>query len=360
MHTPDPEPARVAEMVTRLDAAATAPLNAYWVSLAGDRNAFADRLKPLLTDRGIGVLIVRSAGFTNANALMGDLRDLLEENRSAFLGILARPRPDPNRIGVVLLARKELAIGQGASPVIWPDWVPVVGNREVICYITDLTQHVEASLDAGEIDVPRLGRALFAVEEALVRRLLVVHGLRPVGQQQFFERIRRRSDPAWFGFLKAAEAELRRVPTIESFRPDVRGGRSVVSRVWGLAQVSSPRELVAAEADLAAALDLTVDVTSVQPWEGLMAVLSCQPPGGSSAVGTLCRSILLTVPAVCQFLTCAAHADRYQRFPVNLLISVVGDLHRALVEIEVFLIHLSDEPIAVGGPPLLEEDDEPR
>jgi hypothetical protein len=134
----DPVPDRVAETITRLDLVADAPLNAYWLNIAGDRSDYASRLQPLVRDRGLGVLIVRSSGFTNANALMVDLVQLLEQNRAEFLRALAHPRPDMGRIGVVLLARRELAMGQAYSPVIWPDWVPGVGNREITCFITDV------------------------------------------------------------------------------------------------------------------------------------------------------------------------------------------------------------------------------
>ncbi|MFD1146050.1 hypothetical protein [Saccharothrix hoggarensis] len=352
MRTGDPEPTRVAETIARLDSTADAPLNTYWLSLAGDRNAYAARLQPLLLDRGIGVLIVRSSGFTNANALMLDLVGLLERNRPEFLAVLAHPRPDPHRIGVVLLARRELEIGQGYSPVTWPDWVPGVGNLEITCFITDVTRRIEAPLDADEIDITRVHRAVFALEEALVRRLVAVHRRGPAQQQPFFNRIRRRSDPDWSAFLAGAVEAVDEVRTTDSYRPNVKNGKSVVSRLWDLAQNNSPRMLVGVDAELATALGATGGPVPAEPWEGLMAVLARTPGSHGSPPERLCRTILLAVPAACQFLTCVAHAEDYQQFPVNLLTAVVDDLYRTLVGAETFLNHLSDDRATPGVPPL--------
>lgn len=344
MTSVDALPHRVVETINRLDATASAPLNAYWLSVVGDRRDYAARLQPLLAERGLGVLIVRSTGFTNPNALMADLVDLLERNRTEFLDIMARRQPDTERIGIVLLSRRELAMGQAYSPVIWPDWVPSVGNRETTCFITDVSRRIEVPLDAPEVDAGRVQSALFAVEEALVRRLVLVQRRSPHVQEGLFGHVRRWSDVGgWPGFIARAQRAARAVTDPRSYRPKVRDGEAVVARLWGLCRERPPAELVAVRAELAAALAATNDLVATDPRDGLMTVLARSPEHQLSPSEKLCASIIATVPAALQFITGVKHAGEYQCFPVNLLTAIIDDLYQTLVSIETALIHLSDD-----------------
>lgn len=342
MRADDPVPARVAETIIRLNTTADAPLNAYWLCVGGDRGGYASQLQPLLREHGLGVLIVRNNGFTNANALMLDLRELLDDNRAEFLEIVAHQRSDMSGIGLVLLARRELAMGQAYSPVTWPDWVPGVGNREVTCFITDVTRRIEVPLDAEEIDSARVQSALFAVEEALVRRLIEVHGWSPPAQQQFFDRIQRRSDPSWVAFLAGAKEAANHVRNPRSYRPDKRRGKSVVSRLWELSLETPPRKLGAIPPELASALGIGEDFRLHDSCEGLFTVLARTPEERDTGVERFGRTLLSAVPTACQFITCCAHAHEYPQFPVNLLTAFVDDLHTSLISIETSLIHLSN------------------
>lgn len=344
MTSVDPLPHRVAETINRLDATASAPLNAYWLSVVGDRRDYAARLQPLLGERGLGVLIVRSTGFTNPNALMADLVDLLERNRTEFLDIVARRRPDTERIGIVLLSRRELAMGQAYSPVTWPEWIPGVGSRESTCFITDVSRRIEVPLDAPEVDAGRVQSALFAVEEALVRRLVLVQRRSPHVQAGLFDNVRRRSDVGgWPGFLARAQRAARAVTDPRSYRPEVRDGDAVVARLWGLCRERPPAGLVGVRAELAAALAVTDDLVATDPREGLTTVLARNPERRLSPSEWLCANIIATVPAACQFVTAVKHAGDYQCFPVNLLTAFVDDLYQTLVSLETALIHLSDD-----------------
>lgn len=355
MEAIDPEPSRVAEAISRLELAGDSPLSAYWLGLAGDRDAYVARLQPLLRHHGMAVLIVRGNGFDNPNALMVDLVHLLEENRSSFLAALKEPRQNPNRIGIVLLARTELAMGQGYSPVTWPDWVPEVGHRQVTCFIIDVTRRIEVPLDAEEVDVAKLHRALFAVEQALIRRLVGVYRQAPAVQEAFFQEIRRRSDPGWAAFLNGAQAAAANVRTVESYRPDVKKGESVVSRLWELRQERSPRSLAAAGPALGDALGLPEEPPQDDRSDGLISVLARLPGPRGSTTERFCRNAMLTISAACQYITCAAHAGEYQPFPVNLLASVVDDVYHSLMGVETSLNRLADYRMC-NDPSIIVED----
>lgn len=343
MITLDPPPNRVAATIARLCVAATAPLNAFWLCLAGDRNAYAQNLQPLIGDRGMAVLIVREEGFDNPNALMVELVRLLERNRAAFLAALARPRSDPDHVGVVLLARRELGMGQGTSPVTWPEWVPNVGCRETTCYITDITRRVEVPLNAEEIDLGRLGSGLYAVERALLRRLVAVQRRTPTAHQAFFSAIAKRTDAGWLGFLSKAKHEADQVRAVQSYRPSAKTGSSIVCRLWHFHQNRASKEVLAAATALAAALDLPPDEPTEAWWAGLPTVLARWPGKTQPRAERFCRHVIVTIAAAFQYITSAAHSDSYPQYPINLLGSVIDDLYRALVDIEMHLNHLVED-----------------
>lgn len=343
MYSGDPPPGRVSETILRLDADANAPFNAYWLKVAGDRSEYAAELQPLLQSHSMGVLIVRNNGFTNANALMLDLLELLEQNRAAFLEVVAHQPVDSGRIGIVLLARAELGMGQAYSPVTWPEWVPRVGNREVTCFITDVTRRIAVPLDAEEVDGARVHNALFAVEEALVRRLIEVHGWTQSDQQSFFHRVRRPSDAGWSGFLAECKKGAASVRNPRSYRPDRRRGKSVVSRLWELSVETPPGRLSALQPELAAALGITNEQQLPDSSQALLAVLTRRPEDSNGRIDCFCRNLISTVSTACQFITCCAHAHEYPQFPINLLSAFVDDLYSSLATLESSIIQLSDD-----------------
>ncbi|WP_103343625.1 hypothetical protein [Amycolatopsis sp. CA-126428] len=345
----DPNPELIAGTIVRMASDSAGPLDAYWLAVSGHRDSYADRLEALLWDSGIPVVIVRQSGFDNPNALMGDLVRLLETNRNRALGAWSRPHRSPQRLGMVLLAHNELRLSQSSSPVTLPDWVPVVGGREILCHVADITNAVVVRLNAVEVGVSRLGAALYAVEEALLRHLIQVHDQSPHLHRELFQVIGKRTDPDWRAVLSAAHNAARNVESVPGFRPAKWDGISVVSRLWGLTQRHAPTELAGSARALATALDLPEDYVPADGWYGLQTVLARLPHDTASASDRFCRNLILTVGGACQYVTCAAHWGEYGSYPVNLLRSVVDDLHRGLIGIEKSLNHTLDGRLDIDG-----------
>jgi hypothetical protein len=334
----NPEPNQVAEVIRELSLKSAATLSAYWLAVTGDRNDYAAQLSPLLAAEGMPVLIVRNQRFDHPQSLTRDIVQLLKENRQAFLAALGR---DQDRINIVLLARTELAMGQSSSPVIWPAWVPKVGRKQVPCFITDVTRKIDIPF-AG-IDASRINRALYAVESALVRRLAQVSVRAPEKQVGFFTAIMRRGDVSWLDFLAKAKTGLQKVTDTTSYRPDVKLGRSVVSRLWAIAQSGTAEDVESAARALTSALEISAE-TPLEAWrEGFFGALARGHRPDEPQAQRFSRSVIVTVSAACRYITCGHHTDEYPSFPVNLLMSVVDDLYRSLTGIETCLIHLEDQ-----------------
>jgi len=337
MLSSSPDAAQVAEVIRDLAVKSTATLTAYWLAVTGDRDDYAAKLRPLLAAEGMPVLIVRKQRFDHPNSLMEDMKRLLGENRQSFLTALGR---NPDRINIVLVGRAELIVGQSFSPVIWPAWVPRVGRKQVPCFITDITRRIDVSFEA--VDAGRLNRALYAVESALVRRLVQVS---KTGEQHtdFFGVIKRRTDISWLDFLAKATTNLRSITETSSYRPEIKQGRSVVSRLWEIAQAGSAEGLETAANGLARALQISEE-TPLEAWrEGLFGALARGHRPDEPPAQRFSRSTIVTVATACRYVTCWHHSDEYPSFPVNLLISVVDDLYRSLTGIETCLIHLEDQ-----------------
>jgi hypothetical protein len=340
----DPTAELVAENIRELAGRSTYGLSAYWLSVAGSRQEYAERLGALLAPHGTPVLIVRKQRFDNANYLTEDLASLLGENRAAVLEALPRESGRSRGINIVLLGRTELAVMQTDSPVIWPEWVPNVGGREVPCLITDITRRINVPMNAHAARASEVNRALYAVEGALVRRLIEVSEREPAAHQRFFAAVRRRTDVSWPDFLGRAKRSWRNVDATESYRPTVKQGDAIVSRLWETAQSGSQSGIRDTAAGLARALWIS-DGTVIGEWrEGMFSVLGRPHPTKESRADAFSRAIVHTVSASLQYITCAAHGGEYQRFPLQLVASVVADLYGSLRGIENCLNLLPLEP----------------
>jgi hypothetical protein len=330
----DPTVDLVAENVRELAAKSSYDLSAYWLAVAGSRDDYAARLDALLGPHGMPVLIVRRQRFDNPNSLTEDLARLLEENRATVLEALPRERPRRQGVSIVLLARTELGILQSDSPVIWPEWVPNVGGREVPCLIMDVTRRINVPMAAPEAKASEVNRALYHLEVSLVRRLVAVTASDPGAHQRLFAAIKRRSDVSWADFLGRARRGLRGVSSTELYRPSVKKGDSVISRLWEITQNGSQEKVIDLSTGLAQAL-LISNCAIIDDWqEGLFGALGRPHKIGESKADVFSRSMVHTVSASCQYITCAVHGHEYQRFPLLLVASVVTDLCDSMRRIE--------------------------
>lgn len=332
MRLTDTDACLAARTINDLARESTFTLNAYWLALVGDRKEYAARLAPLLEVPDTPVLIVKER-FDNANSIMTDLARILEQNRAAVLAALRHSRPDPQRISIVLLARSELAVAEESSPVVWPEWIPVVGLTEVPCLITDITRRINVPLNEPGVNVGKLNRALYALEGALIRRLMVTTGHLPQSYQLLFEVITRRSDVSWADFLAKVKSAHKSVQSTESYRPSVRTGDSVVSRLWEVSRTGSAKDIDRAVAGLTEALHI-VSPGALQDWHECLFGALARIPGESPDARRFARSMMFTISASCQYVTCAAHAHDYPELPFNLITSVIDDLYKGLANTE--------------------------
>ncbi|WEO78704.1 hypothetical protein BJQ94_06650 [Cryobacterium sp. SO2] len=310
------------------------------MSVSGPRDEYAEALKALLLGSDTTVVVVRSGGFDNPNSLMQDLARLIDSHRDHLAAFFSQRPAIPGRIGLVLLARSELRIPQSSSPVIWPEWVPGVGGREISCFIQDITRSVDVALDSSELGLERLSRSIYDLEWALARRLKTINKVRPHAQTIMWDMIRGNQDHAGMdGFLESVTRALSSEGTVESYRPTGRGARSLCGRLWVRMQMREPRAVAPLAKAVATALGLEDLEIDTPPSQTLFSVLSRSGPSAQDASRgeQFARDILVTNANACQLITCAAHAGDYGRYPLGLLQGVADELHRGITGFESFI-----------------------
>ena len=333
-------PHRLADAVLRRLEKSACRVNAYWIGVSEDRNEYAATLTGELRDEPVVVVIVREARFTNPNALLADFIELVERNQD-----LCEERLDPSdpKYAFVLLSRSELGMPHISSPVVLPPWFPIDGGTSVSMVIEDLTWRADAPFGAAEVKVGELCEDLLELEQTLLTRISEVraqdHDRRKT--MSFLDLVRREKGEKLEGILQAASQHRASITTPSAFRPSLRDARSLIARLWGVAQESQPERLTAPSKALAAALDLPEEFD--RDWHESLASVLRRPSAGEGAVRLrFARNILLTVGTACQLITAAAHSDAYEHYPVSLLQSFSYDIRRSLVDAEAVVSALAD------------------
>ncbi|MEV5429271.1 hypothetical protein [Streptomyces sp. NPDC052701] len=322
-------PARLAAAIRGRLATSASELSGFWFQVRGDRADYARELQEHLAGNAVVVLIVRRAPFDNVNAVLDDFVVLLEENQEACEKYLTGDAATDRR-AVVLLARNTLQLPQVSSPVRLPAWFPRLGGRTPSVIIEDLTWRAEAPLNTAEAAIGELCQLLFELEGALLDRLHSVCAQKKAETASFWDQVRREGDgPSFNDFLAGVRRARHEVRNSSSYRPSVREGSSLVARIWGKAQATSPDGLSRLGKSFARALALPESADT--SWHrSIVAVLfrpSALPPSDQQAFAT---NILVTIGAVCQMITAAAHADAYPSYPVPLIRSMSFDLRQGL------------------------------
>lgn len=323
----------VAATVRRLFLDGSGPMAAYWLAVDGSRSRdeYARELATELAGLPIVPLVIRNERFDDPNAIITELVHILDRNRDACEAVLGER--SHQRFALILLARRELGISQSSSPVPLPDWVPTLGGTLIDCHIRDLSRRVEVALNARELDLAELSRRLFAVEEALIRRLERVQANHPERSGDLYGVLGGPRDPGWIAVLARAKEAALAVRDADGYRPKIREGRALVGRLWAvLAQ--RPAMVVGCARGLARALAIG-DVNDLPAWRlSLLSVLNGSTKTADSTDTRFALNAISAIAGTCEYLTCAAHTDGHSRYPDVLLRFVVDEMCRTLSDVE--------------------------
>ena len=301
-----------------------------------DREGYADALSSELRDDAVVVLVLRDERFDHPNALLADFVEVVDGRREVCE---ERFGGDCRKCGFILLSRVELAMPQIASPVILPEWFPIAGGKSMTISIEDLTWRADAPMAAGEVRVDEIRDRLFELDQTLVERIRDV----TVADHQltcgFGELIRSEDGEKLTDVLSAAAEYHRAIANPSMFRPSLREKRSLVARVWAVAQTRQLEDMKVPSKALADALGLP-DSVEMDWHESIFSVLRRPASGEYDSRLRFSRNLFAAVATACQFTTAAAHSDQYSRYPIVLLRATSYDLRRALAQADALIREL--------------------
>jgi len=261
MTAPTLAPTELAASIRRRYSDSQAPLGVYWYGGPGpDRDAYAAELRSQLPTREIGVVVVRSAGFDNPNAVGSDLAELILRNREVCEAITPSAE---GRCGLVLLARTALRTPQTSSPAALPSWFPLHGDRTLPVLIEDLTWTADVAISSMETGVGEISAALFRVDGLILDRIWKVHGSDHRKTMRLLEAVNAEEKLTMSDILDQAAAFRAKVTDPSGFRPS-RLADSITSRLWRIFQSCTDDGITKPAKALASALDLPEAVMSVE------------------------------------------------------------------------------------------------
>ncbi len=294
-------------------------LNVCWLALSGDRDQFAEALLGTREDSPIVPWILRVSGlFRDTNEVMNDIAHVLRESRARLSG----------GVDVIVLSRTELELISTSSPILLPEWFPVTPGRTVTAQVHDLTWGVNVSMADEILELDDLRGILHSLDVALIARWRQCHGADHRRSQAIWDQIRRNSDQDIVSAMDDIQATLSNVQNSSNYRPSTRQNRTLIERLWFLANKTSPDKLPRRANALAVALcaEELLFPSDGQPLQSLLAVLA-RPGNPISDPGALwCYQLIVTLRNACQMVTAAAHADEYPPYPRALLKTVSLDL----------------------------------
>lgn len=306
------------------EADVSSTLLVYWVAVSGDRDQLAREVLGARGHAPIVPWVMRSAGFDEPNSIGVDVSQLLESARPEIQD-LHEAALATRRLSVVVLSRRELGLSVSSSPILLPGWFPLEGGLTVTARIRDLTWSVRVPVSDGVSSVSDMQRLLYELDGLMLDRVIQ----RALEDGRLVRGLWDRMDKDKEMMAGLALLETGRNQTINpsAFRPSSRGG-TLVGGLWRHVSSTSPDRLVRSANALRDALGVSGSGThEPMPFLGVVS-----RPSNAIADPDVrwSFSLLLSIRSACQFVTAAAHADEYGRFPTALLRSTSLDIREFL------------------------------
>lgn len=304
-------------------------LNLYWITLSGNRDEFKYALQQVRGESPIVPWILRKSGlFRDSNAVMNDVMAILNNVRPE-IGDVAESARRQDGVDLVVIARDELRLAVTSSPILLPDWFPLMPEQTVMARIDDLTWAVNVAMSDDVVALDELRRILYDLDGLMVARIRETREKDHRRVQAFWELIRQEEEDNLGQILDTIGKSLDELKNPAGFRPSTQKNPTIVGRLWFEANRISPDKLPRLSKALASALQ--VDDLDISDREASLAGVLSRPTNPIGDSGTRwCFHLLVTLRSACQLVTAAAHADDYPLFPDVLLRSVSRDLREFL------------------------------
>lgn len=328
----DYSPSRIVELVRAVPWRPDARLRLFWVRCPqGSRDDLATALKISIGSESVVPIVLRSAAFGNANAVLSDVLELFEANRAA-LEALAESAPD--QLTVLVLARDEFRLVQASSPITLPAWFPICAGKDTSFLISDLAHTAEVKpVNCPETRLAHVAELVFRLEEALVDALGQIERSDPIRLVGVVQVLMPSADIDVAGAVAALRQFEAHIAASTSepraYRPNAADGSKFLgARMLRLTLNSSPKQLANTAANLASGFNDNGTRVLKQPFFGIF----WRPAAPMAERVVNWHSILAGYFEAYQLINAASHAGDFPAFPVALQYAHSLDLRRFLHE----------------------------
>lgn len=330
-------PNDVVDEIRRCRERSEAPVRFHWIAVTEEcepnsREAFAAEVVRLAPDEPVCATVLRQPGFTDPNAIMNDLTDVLAEVRDDVCQPqLQRTVQTAGSLDVILLSRRRFKLSISSSPLQLPEWFPVVPGTIVNASVTDRTLRTGVSLSAPGLGTGELHRLLYELDCGLLAGVRAGLTADPQRVNTLLDRLWERTagSPTFSEIVDGVGEKLASVTNPKDYRPSTVKNPTLVGQLWRVANAQSADRLVKVAESLARAIRPQAADATGYP-ETLLTVLARPTRRFPSADARWAYNVIVTVQSACQLVTAAAHADDYGQYSAWLLRSLSLELRRSL------------------------------
>lgn len=327
----------VAHLIQSVNWNSSGCIRLFWLRHTdGARDDLAQELFLRFNSEAVVPLVLRSAGFTNANSVLSDVTALFEKNR-VILESLSQSHCDLTHLTILILAKDDFKLINVSSPITLPEWFPICAGNHTSFSIRDLGLTAELEpVNCGEARIEHVSELLYQLEFALVekiteisitdlpRAIKFVNSLQTGGN--LYAEI---SEP-----LSEFSRHLTSVSDPRSYRPNASSTSKFLSaRILKLALNSSPKQLAIVAADLEKCF-LGADDIEIKP---TFFAMMWRPANKLSIQTTNWLAILVMFFQSYQLMNASAHAGEFPRYAVTLQHATSVNLRIALTEAADFI-----------------------
>jgi hypothetical protein len=332
---------RVIELIQAVPWRGSGCIRIFWLRHTnGSRDELAAQLSQRFGTEAVVPLVLRSAAFNNANAVLSDVMSLFEANRP-LLESLNQEGFLLDRLTVLILSKEDFRLVNASSPITLPDWFPICAATHTYFSINDLGQTAEIKpLNCPEARLDNVAQLLYELEVAIVQKLTDVYLADSARVTRFIDGLHLGGGPGIDAqtCLEVFTNHVDSVGDARAYRPNAADkSKFLAARFLKMVLNSSPKQLAVAADTLSKSLAGS-DAYELKPT--FFAVM-WRPANKMQLDVTNWYAILLAFFQAYQLMNANAHAGEFPPYAVALQHATSVNLREFLVSAKDFIHSLS-------------------
>lgn len=334
-YTPD----QVIQLISVVPWRLNSCIRLFWLRhTIGGRDEFALQLAAWIEKEAIVPLVLRTASFKDANAVLADALTLFEDNRPRIEALASM---QPERLTFLILSKEDFRLVNASSPIELPAWFPLNPSTQTHFSVSDLGQTAELKpLNFPQARMDQVAELLFELEQSIVGKLWEVYAIDP-------DRVGRFVDALLLSGPKGVDARdslelfsshLASAGDPRAYRPNAADkSKFLAARIIKLLHSATPKQVAMAGEELGRNLNGS-GAAMLKPT--FFAVM-WRPSSKTTLEATNWHAVLIAFFQAYQLMNAHAHAGEFPVYAVSLQYSNSVNLRQFLSDAKDFVESLS-------------------